>query len=49
MTQQQKKFILAYQFLDSTVPFASRSSTVVNETNGTYEKFGSQNTSDHVK
>ena len=36
MTQQQKKFILAYQLLDSTVVYASRSWTVVNETNRTY-------------
>ena len=36
MTQQQKKFILAYQVLDSTVSLASRSWTVVNETNQTY-------------
>ena len=36
MTQQQKKFILAYQLLDSTVSLASCSLTVVNETNQTY-------------
>ena len=36
MTQQQKKFILAYQLLDRTVSYAFRSWTVVNETNRTY-------------
>ena len=36
MTQQQKKFILAHQLLDGTVSLASRSCTVVNETNRTY-------------
>ena len=36
MAQQQKKFIPAYQFLDSTVQQASRSLAVVNETNRTY-------------
>ena len=38
MTQQQNKFILAYQLLDSTVSQASHSWTVVNETNRTYPK-----------
>ena len=33
MTQQQKKFILAYQLLDSTVSLASYSWTALNETN----------------
>ena len=36
MTQQQTNFILAYQLMDSTVPYASRPWTVVNETNRTY-------------
>ena len=38
MTQQQKKFILAYQLLDSTVSYASCSWTVLNETNRAYPK-----------
>ena len=36
MTQQQKKFILAYQLLGNTVSETSRLWTVVNETNRTY-------------
>ena len=36
MSQQQEKFILAYQLLDNTVSYASRSLTVVNETNEFY-------------
>ena len=36
MTKQQKKFILAYQLLEITGSYASRSWTVVNETNRTY-------------
>ena len=36
MTQQQNKFILAHQLLDSTVSLAFRAWTEVNETNRTY-------------
>ena len=36
MTQHQKKYILPFQLLDSTVSSASHSWTVVNETNQTY-------------
>ena len=38
MTQQQKKFILAYHLLDGTLSEASRSWAVVNETNRTFPK-----------